>query len=484
MKKLSEIISKIKVVDLIGSMEVKVNGIAIDSRAVESGFAFVAMKGTAVDGHQFIDKAVEKGATVVFYSDEVFSPKEEVTYVKVSDTSIACGEICSVFFDFPSKKMSVVGITGTNGKTTTATLLYRLMNQLGHKSGLISTISYEFPGFVENATHTTPDAVKLNRIFAHMVENECEYVFMEVSSHAVVQNRIAGIHFAGGVFSNITQDHLDFHKTFSEYIRAKKQFFDHLPAESFALANTDDPNGNVMLQNTAAKKFHYALNRPADFKCKIIENSIHGLHLDLNGTQAWFRLIGRFNAYNLSAVFATAILLGFEREEVLQTLSGLETVTGRFDIVRSGDGITAVIDYAHTPDALKKILETLRETRSGETRIITVAGAGGDRDRTKRPIMGKVMATLSDFAIITSDNPRSEDPHSIVDEVAADIDITKIRKVLKIVDRREAIKTAVAMAQKGDIILIAGKGHETYQEIKGIRHHFNDKEIVQEIFNL
>lgn len=482
MKKLSELISRISVTGISGNNETEVKGIAIDSRAVEPGFVFVAMKGTSVDGHLFILKAIEQGAKVIVHSEDV-NCEEGITYVRVPDTSIACGEISSAFYGFPSEKMKVVGITGTNGKTTTATLLYRLMNQLGHKSGLISTISYEFPGFSESATHTTPDAVKLSRIFAHMAENDCQYVFMEVSSHSVVQNRIAGIRFAGGVFSNITQDHLDFHKTFNEYIKAKKLFFDQLPAEAFALVNTDDPNGSVMQQNTSARKFSYALNRPADFKCKIIENSIHGLHLELNGTQAWFRLVGRFNAYNLTAVFSIAILLGFDKDEVLKTLSGLETVSGRFDIIRSGNGITAVIDYAHTPDALKKILETLRETRSGDSRIITVAGAGGDRDRTKRPIMGKVMAALSDFAIITSDNPRSEDPQSIVDEVASNIEATRLKKVLKILDRHEAIKTAVAMAHEGDIILIAGKGHETYQEIKGIRHHFNDKEIVQEIFN-
>jgi len=463
-----------------GSDEITVSGMTSSSRDVQKGFVFFALKGVKTDGHKFISDAVQAGAAAVVCDNLPEDIHADVTYIVTQNGNETYAQAAANWYDNPSEELDLIGVTGTNGKTTTATLLFELFNKMNHLSGLISTIRYVVPGMEYPATHTTPDALVLNRMLREMADAGCAYCFMEVSSHAVVQGRVHGLVFHGGIFSNLTHDHLDYHGTFAEYLRAKQLFFDHLPAHAFALYNDDDANGKVMVQHTKAKKYSYALNRPADFKTKILQNAITGLGLNLDGTEAWFRLVGRFNAYNLTAIYAAAVLCGMDKKEVLVNLSALEEVNGRFNVIRSESGITGVVDYAHTPDALKNVLSTLEEVNEGNGQIITVAGAGGDRDKTKRPLMGQMMARFSQKVIITSDNPRTEDPDTIIQEVKSGIDAADMGKVLCITDRREAIKTACMLANPGDIILVAGKGHETYQEINGVRNHFNDTEQLNE----
>lgn len=469
---------------LAGDPQREISGICFDSRKVSEGCVFVATRGTVTDGHAFISMAIDQGAAAVVCEEFPSNSKAGVVFVQVDDSSEALGEICSNYYGRPSEKLTLVGVTGTNGKTTTATLLYHMFRKLGYKSGLISTVIYFVDDKEVAATHTTPDALQLNALMASMVEAGCEYCFMEVSSHAVVQHRIAGLTFRGGIFTNITHDHLDFHKTFDEYIKAKKLFFDGLPKGSFALVNADDRNGRVMLQNTRAERFTYALKSMSDFHAKIVESHFDGTLLQIDGKEVWTHFIGEFNAYNLLGVYGTAVLLKQDPERILEILSTLISVSGRFEYLRSKDGITAIVDYAHTPDALENVLKTIHQIRTGDHQIITVVGAGGDRDKTKRPVMARVAATLSDRLILTSDNPRSEEPAAILNDMAQGLDGNTLKKTLTITDRREAIRTAIALAKKGDIVLVAGKGHENYQEIKGIKHHFDDKEVIREIFEL
>jgi len=483
-KVLKDILSNINATKIVGNLNIEVNGIAFDSRKVENSFIFVATKGTQVDGHQFINSAIEKGAVAIVCETLPETSHENCTYIIVNDASEALGYLSSNFFDNPSSKMKLVGITGTNGKTTTATLLYRMFLKLGYKAGLFSTVRNYINDKAIDATHTTPDPVQLNRIMSQMVDEGCEYCFMEVSSHSIVQHRITGLDFVGGIFSNITHDHLDYHKTFDEYIKAKKLFFDNLPESAFALTNIDDRNGNVMLQNTKARKRTYSLKSFSDFKCKIIENDFDGMELNIDNREVWTHFIGTFNAYNLLAVYATALLLEQNKDDVLKVLSDLHSVEGRFETIRSANGITAIVDYAHTPDALENVLSTINDIRQGAGQLITVVGAGGDRDKTKRPKMSKISAENSDVLILTSDNPRSENPEDILMDMKRGVETMRSKKILTIADRREAIKTAVLFAHKGDIILIAGKGHENYQEIKGVKYHFDDKEEVKKCFEI
>ncbi|NJK95531.1 MAG: UDP-N-acetylmuramoyl-L-alanyl-D-glutamate--2,6-diaminopimelate ligase [Bacteroidales bacterium] len=482
MKTISDILQGLRVTKLEGDTGKMISAICFDSRKVTLDCVFVATRGTVVDGHKYITMALENGAAAIV-CEELPSPRMPgVVYIQVENSAKALGIMCSNYFGRPSEKMKLIGVTGTNGKTTTATLLYQLFNKLGYKCGLISTVVYFVDQKELPATHTTPDALQLNALMASMVEAGCEFCFMEVSSHAIVQERIAGLTFQGAIFTNITHDHLDFHLTFDEYIKAKKKFFDELPKGSFALINGDDRNGKVMLQNTQARKYAFALKTMADFKCKIIESHFDGTLTQIDGIEVWTHFIGEFNAYNLLGVYATAILLEQNKDEILEVLSSLTSVSGRFEYIRSQTGITAIVDYAHTPDAIENVLKTIYQIRSGDQQIITVIGAGGDRDKTKRPIMAKVAAELSDRLILTSDNPRSEDPTDILIDMAQGLDINTRRITLTIIDRREAIKTAIALAKKGDIVLVAGKGHENYQEIKGVKHHFDDKEVIREIF--
>jgi UDP-N-acetylmuramoyl-L-alanyl-D-glutamate--2,6-diaminopimelate ligase len=458
-----------------------VSAIAFDSRKVKKDSLFIATRGTAVDGHTFIDQAITSGAIAIVCEEFPAIMNEGVTYVKVRNSSFALGVVASNFYDNPSQKLKLVGVTGTNGKTTTVTLLFNLFRMLGFGVGLISTVKNKINKEVIPATHTTPDAIALNELLHTMVEKGCQYAFMEVSSHAVAQHRIAGIHFAGGVFTNITHDHLDYHKTFDEYIRAKKGFFDQLPEDAFALTNKDDANGLIMLQNTKANRITYAIKTIADHKCKVMENHLHGLLLNIDGQELWVRLIGSFNAYNVLAVYTTAILLKQDKTNVLTALSTLNPVEGRFQHIKSESGVIGIVDYAHTPDALKNVLETIKNIRTGNEQVITVVGCGGDRDAAKRPIMANIACQLSNKVILTSDNPRSEDPQEILNQMQKGVDAVDYKKVLRIVDRKEAIKTACSFAKPGDIILIAGKGHENYQEIKGIKYPFDDYEVLKEI---
>jgi UDP-N-acetylmuramoyl-L-alanyl-D-glutamate--2,6-diaminopimelate ligase len=484
MKKLTDLLKNVQTLQIVGDTHIAIENICFDSRTVTKGSLFVATRGTHTDGHGYIQMSIDKGAAAIVCEEMPASVLPHITYVSVKNSSYALGYIASNFYDNPSSKMKLVGVTGTNGKTTTATLLYRISKQLGYRSGLISTVRYMVHDKEVPATHTTPDALQLNKLMNDMVIDGCEYCFMEVSSHSVVQHRIAGLHFAGGIFSNLTHDHLDFHKTFEEYLRAKQLFFDGLPKEAFALVNIDDRNGRIMAQNTKAPVKTYALKSMADFKCKIIESHLDGMQIQLDGNEVWTRFIGEFNAYNLTSVYATCILLGHKKDEILKILSTLTAVDGRFEYQTSDSGITAIVDYAHTPDALVNVLKTINQIRKGNEQVITVVGAGGDRDRTKRPIMAKVSAEMSDKLILTSDNPRSEEPTEIIAEMYAGVPVTDQKKVLCITDRREAIKTACMMAQKGDIILVAGKGHENYQDVKGVKHHFDDKEEIANIFNI
>jgi len=484
-KKLSDILYKVQTTALAGNTDIDIGDVQIDSRKVQKGSLFVAVKGVAADGHQFIAKAVEQGATAIVCEEMPVAKQEGVTYVQTSNSAEAAGQIAHNFYDAPTERLKLVGVTGTNGKTTIATLLYKLFTGLGYKCGLVSTVENVIAGKVIPATHTTPDAISLNALLKQMVDEGCAFVFMEVSSHAVHQRRIAGLDFAGALFSNITHDHLDYHKTFDEYIKAKKGFFDGLSSNAFAITNVDDKRGTVMLQNTAAKKYTYSLKTVADFKGKILENSLTGLIMTINEQEVHFRLIGEFNAYNLLAVYGAAICLGEDKAQVLQCLSNTTGAEGRFDyIISPKEKVIGIVDYAHTPDALVNVLDTIKKLRQGHEQIITVVGCGGDRDKTKRPVMGEVACENSDKVIFTSDNPRSEDPEQILLDMETTLNSAARRKYVAIADRKQAIKTAVNMAGPEDIVLIAGKGHEKYQDIKGVKHHFDDKEVLKEMFEL
>ena len=469
--------------EIIGSTNVAISSVTFDSRKVKKDSLFIATRGTASDGHHYIELAIENGAVAIVCEDLPEELKENVTYVKVLDSSASLGYIACNYYDNPSEKLKLVGITGTNGKTTTVTLLFNLFRGLGYNVGLLSTVENKINNTVIPSTHTTPDALALNELLSKMVEAGCQYAFMEVSSHAIVQHRITGVKFTGAAFSNITHDHLDYHKTFEEYIRAKKLFFDNLQDDAFALTNKDDRNGMVMLQNTKAKKYSYGLKSVADFKCRVVENHLNGLLLSIDNQEVWVKLIGSFNAYNVLVVYAISQLLKQDKVQVLTTLSNLSSVEGRFQYIKSKNGIVAIVDYAHTPDALKNVLETIKDIRTGNEQVITLAGCGGDRDAAKRPIMAQIACEYSNKVILTSDNPRSENPEDILNQMQAGINPVDAKKTLRISDRKEAIRTAVAFAKEGDIILIAGKGHEKYQEIQGVKHPFDDFEIVKELFN-
>lgn len=481
--KISELIKNISFPKIIGPADKAVAGIEFDSRLIKPGSLFVAQAGVVSDGHKFISKAIENGAIAVVCESLPAELSSNVTYIKVDDSNEALGKLASVFYNYPSQKLKVVGVTGTNGKTSIATLLYQMFLNLGYKTGLISTISYCINGKVETASHTTPNALKIQQLLDAMVREGCEYCFMEVSSHAVHQKRISGIEFTGGIFTNITHDHLDYHKTFAEYIKAKKGFFDGLSKDAFAITNIDDKNGLVMLQNSQAQKFTFSTRAIANFRCKVIESHFDGMLLNLDGSEIWTRFVGKFNASNLLAVYAAAINLGQNKDEVLTIISTLNPVQGRFETVRSADGKLAIIDYAHTPDALKNVLGAISEIRTRNEQVITVVGAGGDRDKTKRPEMANEAVLASDKVILTSDNPRTENPVQIIKDMEAGVAVKFRNKVVSIENRRDAIKTAAMIAQPGDIILIAGKGHENYQEINGVKYHFDDKEEIEKCFS-
>ena len=480
---LQDILYGVAITNRVGAANREVDALSFDSRAVAPGSVFFAIKGTVVDGHKYIEQTIEAGASVIICEEMPVSLKEDVSYIQVQNSSVALGQMAANFFGNPSQDLKLVGITGTNGKTTIATLLFKLFRGLGHSVGLISTVENQINDRIIPATHTTPNPIALNQLLRDMVEAGCTHCFMEVSSHAVVQHRIEGLEFTGAVFSNITHDHLDFHKTFDNYIKAKKQFFDKLPKTAFALTNADDRNGMVMLQNTVASKKTYALKQIADFKAQIIENRFSGLNLEIDQVDVFFKLVGSFNAYNLLAAYGTAILLGEEKMNVLTVLSSLTGAEGRFDYVSNDQDIIGIVDYAHTPDAVQNVLSTIANIRKGTEQVITVIGCGGDRDKSKRPVMAQVACDWSDKVILTSDNPRTEDPLEILKEMEAGVSPSNKRKTLVIADRREAIKTACHLARPGDIILVAGKGHEKYQEINGVRQHFDDKEILKEQLN-
>ncbi|MBL0355769.1 MAG: UDP-N-acetylmuramoyl-L-alanyl-D-glutamate--2,6-diaminopimelate ligase [Chitinophagaceae bacterium] len=482
---LQDILYKVSIRSVKGSAHTEINDLQIDSRKVSSGSCFIAIKGSAADGHQYIDTAVANGAVAVVCEVVPAMLNEHVIYIQVENSAVAAGCMSHNFFGEVSLKLKLVGVTGTNGKTTIATLLWKLFTALGHKCGLISTVQNQIGEQVTLSTHTTPDAVSTNWLLREMLDAKCEYVFMECSSHAIHQHRIAGLHFAGALFSNITHDHLDYHKTFDEYIRVKKSWFDGLPASAFAISNMDDKRGMVMLQNTAAKKYYYSLKTMADFKGKILENSLVGLHMMVNEQEVYFRLIGEFNAYNLLAVYGAAVCLGHDKQMVLQALSSLTGAEGRFDYsVSKNEKVVGIIDYAHTPDALLNVLATIKNLRQGHEQIITVVGCGGDRDKTKRPIMAEVACEYSNRVIFTSDNPRSEDALHILKDMEAGVSVVARKKYISIADRKEAIKTAISLAEKEDIVLIAGKGHEKYQDIKGVKYDFDDKQVLNEMFEL
>ncbi|MGE0772457.1 MAG: UDP-N-acetylmuramoyl-L-alanyl-D-glutamate--2,6-diaminopimelate ligase [Cyclobacteriaceae bacterium] len=481
---LKDILYRVNITSASGDMNAQVKGVAFDSRNVDKGFVFVAVKGTQVDGHHFIDGSVGKGAVAIVAEKLPEQLKEGVTYVTVKSSTQALGVIVSNFYGNPSGKLKLVGVTGTNGKTTVVTLLFKLFTSLGYKVGLLSTVQNQIGDEVFSATHTTPDPIQINELLAKMVAAGCDFCFMEVSSHAVDQGRVEGLQFVGGVFTNITHDHLDYHRTFESYIRAKKGFFDGLSSDAFALVNADDKRGMVMLQNTKATKKTFALKKMADFKAKILTNSIEGLELEIGNRIVWFKLIGDFNAYNLLTVYATASLLGADPEEALMRLSSLTGAAGRFELIMPGSKFTAIVDYAHTPDALKNVLETITEFRSGQEQLISVVGCGGDRDSMKRPLMAAIACKFSDKVILTSDNPRSEDPMDIIRDMQKGVGPTDAKKTLVMVDREEAIKTACMMAREKDIVLVAGKGHENYQEIKGVKHPFDDKEVLTRMIKM
>lgn len=482
---LKDVLYKVAIRTVAGGTDVEIKDVQVDSRKVKKGAAFIAVRGSAADGHQFIDKAIANGATVIVCEELPAERAPGVVYVQAENSAAAAGYMAHNFFGQPSEKLKIVGVTGTNGKTTIATLLYKLFSGLGYTCGLLSTVDNHIGDKIVPATHTTPDAVSLNQLLKQMTDEGCTHVFMEVSSHAIHQHRITGLKFAGGIFSNITHDHLDYHKTFDEYIRVKKSFFDSLTSDAFAISNADDKRGEVMLQNANAKKYLYSLKTLADFKGKILENTLTGLVMTVNDQEVHFRLIGEFNAYNLLAVYAAAVCMGEERQEVLRCLSVLTGAEGRFDyMVSAKEKVIAIVDYAHTPDALLNVLATIKKLKRGFETVITVVGCGGDRDKTKRPVMAAAACEHSDKAIFTSDNPRSEDPLQIIKDMEERLPLAYKRKYIAIADRKEAIKTAISLAKPEDIVLIAGKGHEKYQEIKGVKHHFDDKEIVREMFEL
>ncbi|WP_300763972.1 UDP-N-acetylmuramoyl-L-alanyl-D-glutamate--2,6-diaminopimelate ligase [uncultured Bacteroides sp.] len=466
-----------------GSDEIDINGIEIDSRKIKGGNAFIAIKGTQTDGHDYISKAIELGATAIICEKLPETLAEGITYAKFDDTEDAVGKIATTFYGNPTDKLDLVGVTGTNGKTTIATLLYNMFRAFGYKVGLISTVCNYIDGEAIPTEHTTPDPITLNQLLGRMADEGCKYAFMEVSSHSVAQKRIGGLKFAGGIFTNLTRDHLDYHKTVENYLKAKKAFFDGLPKTAFALTNADDKNGMVMVQNTKAKVVTYSLRTMADFKGKVLEDGFEGMLMDINNKEVNVQFIGRFNAYNLLAVYGAACMMGKNADDILLQLSVLRPVSGRFDSMRSPEGYTAIVDYAHTPDAITNVLDAIHDVLKGRGKVITVVGAGGNRDKGKRPIMAKESVRQSDKVIITSDNPRFEEPQDIINDMLAGLDKEEMKKVLAITDRKEAIRTACMLASQGDVILIAGKGHENYQDIKGVKHHFDDKEVVREIFS-
>ena len=480
--KLIELLKQVKVLNTVGDTGVEITGVNIDSRRIEAGHLFVAIPGTQTDGHKYIPKAIELGAAAILCEQMPEEQTDGVTYVVVESTESTVGMVATQFFGDPSRKLKLVGVTGTNGKTTIATLLYNMFRKFGHKCGLLSTVCNYIEGEPIPADHTTPDPIELNRLLAQMVEAGCEYAFMECSSHAIAQKRIGGLKFAGGLFTNLTRDHLDYHKTVENYRDAKKAFFDGLEKDAFAITNADDKNGLYMVQNTKAQVKTYSIRSMADFKAKIIECHFEGMYLDINGKEVGVQFIGKFNVSNLLAVYGAAIMLGKKAEDILVILSTLKSVSGRLEPIHAPEGYTAIVDYAHTPDALENVLNTINEVLNGKGKVITVCGAGGNRDKGKRPIMAQTAAKLSDKVIITSDNPRFEEPQDIINDMLAGLDNKQMKKVVSIVDRKEAIRTASMMAEKGDVILIAGKGHEDYQEIKGVKHHFDDREVVREIF--
>ena len=479
---LQNILRDIKPLQVTGATDKAIEAITFDSRQVREGVAFVAVRGVQADGHEFIPKAEDAGAAAIICEQLPTELKENITYVLVEDSGDALGKMASAFYDYPSKKLKLVGVTGTNGKTSTVTLLHKLFRELGYHVGMLSTVQNQIDETVIPSTHTTPDAVKLNELLAQMVKAGCAYCFMEVSSHAMVQKRVAGLQFAGGVFTNITHDHLDYHQTFDEYIKAKKSFFDILPKGAFALVNTDDKRGTVMAQNTKAKVHEFSLRKATEFKARIIDNTIQGLHLEVDGHEIWCKLIGAFNAYNFLGVYAAAVLLGEDPVEVLTVLSSLNTAAGRFDYIVSDSHITGIVDYAHTPDALENVLNTIQQIRTPLQKVITVVGCGGNRDASKRPVMADIACRLSDKVILTSDNPRFEEPQAILEDMQKGVKPLDFKKTLSVLDRREAIKTACMLAEPNDIILVAGKGHETYQEIKGVKTDFDDKQVLREMF--
>ena len=483
--KLSELLKNVKVIASQGNIDVEIKDVNIDSRKIKDGHLFIAMKGTQVDGHKFINKAIELGAVAILLEDMPEVLNEKVTYVQVASTEEEAGKVATMFYGEPSRKLRLVGVTGTNGKTTVATLLYRMFREFGYKVGLLSTVCNYINDEEVPASHTTPDPIELNCLLAKMVKAGCEYAFMECSSHAIQQHRIGGLEFVGGIFTNLTRDHLDYHKTFENYRNAKKMFFDGLSKNAFAITNADDKNGMVMVQNCKATIKTYSIKRIADFRAKILECHFEGMYLEINGKEVGVQFIGKFNVSNLLAVYGTAIMLGKKPEEILIALSTLKSVNGRLEPIQSPEGFTAVVDYAHTPDALENVLSAIHDVLDNKGgRVITVCGAGGHRDKGKRPLMAQEAVKQSDTIILTSDNPRDEEPQAIIDDMLAGLDTTQRKKVLTITDRKEAIRTAAMMAQKGDVILVAGKGHENYQEINGVKHHFDDHEVIREIFGI
>ena len=483
--KLSELLKNVEVLNSLGDVDVDITGVNIDSRRIEKGHLFVAIPGTQTDGHNFIPKAIEQGAAAVLCEHYPDTCVPGVTYIAIESTEDAVGKVATTFYGNPSGKLKLVGVTGTNGKTTIATLLYNMFRKFGHKCGLLSTVCNYIEGEAIPADHTTPDPIELNKLLAQMVEAGCEYAFMECSSHAIAQKRIGGLTFAGGLFTNLTRDHLDYHKTFENYRDAKKAFFDGLSKDAFAITNADDKNGSVMVQNCKAKVKTYSTRSMADFRARIIECHFEGMYLEIDGREVGVQFIGKFNVSNLLAVYGAAVMLGKKPEDILVVLSTLKSVAGRLEPIRSEDGVTAIVDYAHTPDALENVLNAIHEVMEGKGgQVITVCGAGGNRDKGKRPLMAQEAVKQSDRVIITSDNPRFEEPQDIINDMLAGLDQKQMKKVVSIVDRKEAIKTASMLAQKGDVILIAGKGHEDYQEIKGVKHHFDDREVVREIFGI
>ena len=483
--KLSKLLTNVKPIACKGDVDIEIKGVNIDSRKIENGHLFIAMKGTQVDGHKFISKAIELGAVAILLEDMPEVLDDKVTYIQVASTEEDAGKVATMFYGDPSHKLKLVGVTGTNGKTTIATLLYRMFREFGYKVGLLSTVCNYINDEEYPASHTTPDPIELNSLLAKMVDEGCEYAFMECSSHAIHQHRIGGLDFVGGIFTNLTRDHLDYHKTFENYRNAKKMFFDGLSKNAFAITNADDKNGMIMVQNTKATVKTYSIKRMADFRAKILECHFEGMYLEIDGKEVGVQFIGKFNVSNLLAVYGAAIMLGKKPEEILIAMSTLKSVNGRLEPIQSPEGFTAVVDYAHTPDALENVLNAIHDVLDGKGgHVITVCGAGGHRDKGKRPLMAQEAVKQSDTVILTSDNPRDEEPQAIIDDMLAGLDTTQRKKVLTIVDRKEAIRTAAMMAKKGDVILVAGKGHENYQEINGVKHHFDDHEVIRDIFGI